>query len=555
VTPSAVQIAPGESVSLSAAVLDTLGRNVPKPAVAWTTLQPAVATVSSSGVATGIAGGTASIVATSGAESDTAVVTVSGSAPPPTGGTAHRGYYASPAGTSTGSGSLTSPWSLATALAGGNGKVQPGDTIWLRGGTYGGKQVSTVAGVSGKPVVVRQYPGERAILDANGITGDHFVVKGGWTVFMDFEVTNTNTTRYFNSTSNGQRPNNVVNNASNTKYINLTLHDGGVAFYNYAGQTNVEVYGCLIYNNGWMGSDRGHGHGLYLISNSGPVVAKDNVIFGQFGYGIHAYVNAGSGSLNNIRLEGNVAFNNGTLATSGTSANILYGGGGTADGAVVSRNMAFHSPGVSGTNVRVGHGSTLNGSASVRDNYAVGGSVVFDMGYWRSAAVSGNTFVGASRIVQLNDPSTSGTSFDGNSHRRDPSSASWAYQGSSYSFTGWRSVTGLGGSDVATSGTPTSTYTIVRANPHVPGRAIIVVYNWGGMGSTSVGLPGVLEAGDAYAVRNAQTPFGAPVAAGSYGGSVTVPLNAVTPVPPIGWSQKLAPSTGSAFAVFIVEKQ
>ena len=116
------------------------------------------------------------------------------------------------------------------------------------------------------------------------------------------------------------------------------------------------------------------------------------------------------------------------------------------------------------------------------------------------------------------------------------------------------SATGLGGSDVATNGTPTSTHTVVRANPHVPGRAIVVVYNWGGLGSTSVGLTGVLQAGDAYVVRNAQTPFGAPVAAGSYGGSVSIPLAAVTPAAPIGWSKR-APSTGSDFAVFIVEKQ
>jgi uncharacterized protein YjdB len=547
VSPATASVLKGATVQLSATTKDATGKVITVP-VTWSTSSAAVATVSSSGLASGIAAGTATIRATSGGKSASAAVTVTVAS------TVRKGWYAAPNGSSSGGGTMSSPWNLATALAGAGGKVQPGDTIWLRGGTYTGKQVSTVAGVSGKPVVVRQYPGERATLDANGITGDHFVVKGGWTVFMDFEVANSNSTRYFNSTSNGMRPNNVVNNASNTKYINLKIHDGGVAFYSYRGQTNVEVYGCLIYNNGWMGSDRGHGHALYIQSDYGPVLLKDNVLFNQFGYGVHIYGNAGSGSLNNIRLEGNVAFNNGTLATSGTAANILYGGASTSTGAAVIGNLTFHSPGVSGTNMRVGYSTTRNGGATVQGNYVVGGSTVFDMGYWSSAAVSGNTWVGPSGIISFNDPSTAGKSFSSNSHQRDPSTSSWKFKGSSYSFSGWRSATGLGSTDQALTALPTATKVVVRANPHVPGRAVVTVYNWGKQSSTSVSLNGVLSSGDQYVVRNAQNPFGPPVASGTYGGSISVPLTAIAPVAPVGWTSKKAPSTGTDFAVFVVEK-
>ncbi|HEX6533097.1 MAG TPA: hypothetical protein VF041_00785, partial [Gemmatimonadaceae bacterium] len=48
--------------------------------------------------------------------------------------TAHSGWFVSPTGTSGASGAATSPWSLAFALGGANGKIQPGDTVWLRGG-------------------------------------------------------------------------------------------------------------------------------------------------------------------------------------------------------------------------------------------------------------------------------------------------------------------------------------------------------------------------------------------------------------------------------------
>ena len=43
--------------------------------------------------------------------------------------------------------------------------VQPGDTLYLRGGTYYECVTLTVAGTAGKPITIRSYPGEVAILD------------------------------------------------------------------------------------------------------------------------------------------------------------------------------------------------------------------------------------------------------------------------------------------------------------------------------------------------------------------------------------------------------
>src|SRR2546421_3291182 len=79
-----------------------------------------------------------------------------------------RPHYVAPSGSSAGDGTMGRPWDLATALAGGGGRVAPGDTIWLRGGTYRGALVSSVHGAPGAPVVVRQYRGERAVIDAAG---------------------------------------------------------------------------------------------------------------------------------------------------------------------------------------------------------------------------------------------------------------------------------------------------------------------------------------------------------------------------------------------------
>src|SRR5438128_1292946 len=66
-------------------------------------------------------------------------------------------FSASPSGSSSGTGSITSPWNLATALAQ-PAAVHPGDTIWLRGGRYVGTFTAHLNGTATAPIKVRQYP-------------------------------------------------------------------------------------------------------------------------------------------------------------------------------------------------------------------------------------------------------------------------------------------------------------------------------------------------------------------------------------------------------------
>lgn len=75
-------------------------------------------------------------------------------------------YYASPSVSSGGSGTIGDPWPLRTALA--NASWAAHDRLYLRGGTYYGKFLSTLAGgtsvTDDKPVVM-PYPGENPVLD------------------------------------------------------------------------------------------------------------------------------------------------------------------------------------------------------------------------------------------------------------------------------------------------------------------------------------------------------------------------------------------------------
>lgn len=76
VSPSTVSLSPGGSTTLSAAAKDANGNVLPNRAVAWSSSNSAVATVSGTGVVTAVALGTATITATSEGKSGTASVTV-----------------------------------------------------------------------------------------------------------------------------------------------------------------------------------------------------------------------------------------------------------------------------------------------------------------------------------------------------------------------------------------------------------------------------------------------------------------------------------------------
>src|SRR5258708_30887132 len=78
------------------------------------------------------------------------------------------GYYVASNGTLSGDGTSAKPWDLQTALSGGKGRVQPGDTIWLRDGTYRGAFHTELTGPAAASILVRQYPGGRAVLDGRG---------------------------------------------------------------------------------------------------------------------------------------------------------------------------------------------------------------------------------------------------------------------------------------------------------------------------------------------------------------------------------------------------
>src|SRR5688572_16664765 len=83
VTPATLTLTTGQTQQLTATLRDAGGAVLTGRTITWTTSAPTVATVSSSGLVTAVASGTATITATSEGRSGTATVTISSTTPAP----------------------------------------------------------------------------------------------------------------------------------------------------------------------------------------------------------------------------------------------------------------------------------------------------------------------------------------------------------------------------------------------------------------------------------------------------------------------------------------
>lgn len=228
--------------------------------------------------------------------------------------------------TLTGLGTITNAMDLQTAL---NWDwIDPGETVYLRGGTYHGDFTCTLVGTAENPITIRPYQDEHVIIDGS------LTVNGDFCCFRDMEIMYSGWTR--ETQIAGSAPEDIpfsgfLNQGQDNLYLNLVIHDVKVVgFFNDSGAVSSEMHGCVIYYVGWSGPDRGHGHGIYL-QNIGDVVryVRGCVIHDNFGFGIHAYTQSPD-TLKHLWIEGVTSYRNGSLYGAQYN-NVLVGGWGAND--------------------------------------------------------------------------------------------------------------------------------------------------------------------------------------------------------------------------------
>jgi len=270
--------------------------------------------------------------------------------------------YAAPDGKASNPGTKEAPWDLASALT---RSLEPGTTLWVRGGEYRGTFEVKLRGTAEKPVVVRGAPGERAsILDS----GLKVLAPADYVWIRDLEIAGTTPVEKRVTAQKGSWSSDLpgsggleIHAGKGCKFINLVIHDnllGGVGWW--AGSTDSELYGCLIYNNGWKGPDRDHGHGVYAQNRDGMKrIAGCVLSVPPWGgaYTVHAF-GSSKAYVDHFLIEDNIAYARGPF---------LVGGGRPSRGIRVFRNHLH------GIGMRLGYTAPENEDVEVRDNVAPGG--------------------------------------------------------------------------------------------------------------------------------------------------------------------------------------
>ena len=468
-------------------------------------------------------------------------------------------FHVSTDGKPTNDGSSTSPWDLSTALAQ-PVAVRPGDTIWLAAGTYSGTFASRLTGETGRPIIVRAMLGKRVTIDCQPV-GDRpafFTVDGAYVRFQDLEVMCSHPRRV--TTQTGPWPTDINRGglfcrASHAQFINLVVHDTLTGFGFWSEGEAGEIYGSIIYNNGWQAPDRSHGHGIYVQNLRGRKQIVDNCIFNQFGYGIHAYGSA-KASLRGLDVEGNVMFNNGLWSEKDRAPNLLVGGAAPAGDIRVVDNVMYQSQ-FAGTSVQLGYG-VPNDDILFQRNYTAGFMRVLP---WKQMTVDHNTIVGLSSLVELHTTSnvlSSGIRWDHNTYlsgerEYSPLAAYADEKPLASGWPAWQMKTGLDANSRYVKGPPQGVEVFVRPNQYEPGRALVAIFNWDEQPEVEVDLSQVLKAGQRYRIVSAQNFYGPDVDHGRYdGGKIKLRRGETTIALPIGMEDRQPPAVDKKFGAFVV---
>lgn len=312
-------------------------------------------------------------------------------------------WYAAADGKADNAGTKDSPWDLRSALEG-KQKVAPGDTLWLLPGTYkypdrklgSAGYVVKLAGEKQRPIHVRALPRQRTTIDG----GLSVQAPANWLWIWDLEIiVSENFTMPRRVEEPGSHPQSYnrpwgglqIQAGQGCKFINLVIHDNAQGVSWWSGSTDGELYGCIIYDNGWSAPDRGHGHAIYTQNQHGIKTIAECIMTGGYSYTMHAYGSARA-YVDNYLIEGNVAYDGGTF---------LVGGGRPSQNIRVLRNFLYN------VSMQIGYTAKENEDCQVLENVILNGNLSINR--FKQVVDQGNLVVGKNQprpqqpetIVQL----------------------------------------------------------------------------------------------------------------------------------------------------------
>jgi uncharacterized protein YjdB len=376
VSPASASVAAGQTVQLTATPKDSNGAALTGRVVTWATSNAAVATVSSSGLVSGLVVGTATITATSEGKSGSSAVTVT-VAPA---GCAAACRYVDPAGNDGNAGTRTAPWRTIQHAA---DVASPGDTVIVNNGVYtGGTNVVTItrSGTAAAWLVFRAANRWGAIIDGQNFASSMgFSINGNYIRVEGFEVRYTSRVGIepYGGREDIAGNHDIIvtqNHVHDIGHICTGSSGGIVGIAAYSDNLTIErnvihdigrlgpgENGCTPPNAYWQN----HDHGIYNgVGNN--VVIRNNVFYNlTHGWAIQRYNGAGSVTTGLTIVNNTFGFPN-----PWRDGQIIIG---TPTNNVVIANNLFYQPTTAGVWFDGSNGGTLVGNIST-NTIQTGGS-------------------------------------------------------------------------------------------------------------------------------------------------------------------------------------
>lgn len=268
VSPPSASIGVSGTTTLQATVKDQNGNVMTGQTVSWSTDNSAVATVTSAGVVTGVAAGSATITATSSGQSGTSAITVTAAPPPPPVVTT---VTVAPPSASIAVGATTT---LTATVKDQNGNVMSGQTVTWSTNNAAAATVSSggvVSGVAAGSATITATSSGKSGTSAITVTSGQ---GGSGTILFqeDFEGSGFSAGWYDNQTVVMSTAEHAANSTASAQYrftAGATMPTSGASSrHKFTPSSSVYIRYDVKFTSNWVGSGLAyHPHEIYVMSD------------------------------------------------------------------------------------------------------------------------------------------------------------------------------------------------------------------------------------------------------------------------------------------------
>ena len=330
--------------------------------------------------------------------------------------------YVSPTGAAGNPGTLASPTTVANAIT----TVSPGQTIYMRGGTYSIASTILIAransGTAGNLKRIEAYNGEIPILDFSAQTESAsnrgIVLDGLYWYFKGITIRNAGDNGMLLSGNNNTIDNCIFEKNKDTG-LQLSRYTTSYTSISQWPSNNL-ILNCEAFDNKDAGSENADGFAAKLTCGQGNIF-RGCISHNNIDDGWDLYTKTDTGPIGIILFENCVAYNNGTLTTSGTSGSgdkngFKLGGEGIGVNHILRRCVAFGNGkhGFTDNNnlgsIEMSNNTSYNNAES-NFNFRTGGTHQFRNNLSYNSGSSDKktgTDVGNSNVWWINSVSTNG---------------------------------------------------------------------------------------------------------------------------------------------------